>query len=242
MNQESRTRSGRLVSTLLATGVLVVALASISFAVTGSTGGVITACYKRSNGNLRIIDPATSSCSNDESLISWSQVGPQGPQGPQGPAGPVGPQGEMGLQGPQGEIGLQGLMGPAGPQGPAGDTGAVGPMGPMGPVGPEGSMGPAGPAGAQGPAGPQGSPGLSGYTVVQRTFSMIPDTPIIIDVTCPTGKTVLSAGARSTSFAHGLTIAASYPHTASSWRFELRNPFSANNNGVLYAVCATVAP
>ena len=47
------------------------------------TGDVITACYKKVNGQLRIVsDPG--SCNPSEIAISWSIVGPQGPQGPTG--------------------------------------------------------------------------------------------------------------------------------------------------------------
>ena len=52
------------------------------------TGDVITACYKKVNGQLRIVsDP--SNCNPSETAISWSIVGPEGPQGPQGPTGVV---------------------------------------------------------------------------------------------------------------------------------------------------------
>jgi hypothetical protein len=71
--------------------------------------GVITGCYKKSGGALRVIDTARDGCDrNIEQAISWNQVGPQGPQGPVGPQGPPGP------------TGLTGPMGPTGPAGPAG--------------------------------------------------------------------------------------------------------------------------
>ena len=82
---------------------------------------------------------------------------------------------------------------------------------------------------------------MSGYSVVQRTFQLVPDNPGIIDVSCPLGKVVIAAGARSTSFNYGVIIAGSYPVSSTTWRFELKNPFSAWNNGVLFAVCVTVA-
>ena len=107
--------------------------------------GVIRACYKESNGEVRLVDRA-SDCRNNESFIKWNQEGPAGPQGPAGPAGPAGPQGP------------RGLTGAAGPQGQPGATGATGPQGNPGAQGPQGVPGAQGPQGPQGPAGPSGGP------------------------------------------------------------------------------------
>jgi hypothetical protein len=52
------------------------------------TGGIITACMKLVNGQLRIVN-AAAQCLPSETAISWNVVGPQGPQGPQGPSGVV---------------------------------------------------------------------------------------------------------------------------------------------------------
>ena len=73
-----------------------------------TSSGTIYGCYAR-NGNLRLIDNATTTCSSNETQITWNQPGPQGPIGLQGPAGPTGA---------QGPAGVPGLAGPAGPQGP----------------------------------------------------------------------------------------------------------------------------
>jgi hypothetical protein len=75
---------------------------------------VISACYDKQSGQMRIYDAdggLPKACGAKEQSISWNQTGPQGPQGAQGP------QGEAGLPGPQGE---QGPAGPQGEQGPAG--------------------------------------------------------------------------------------------------------------------------
>lgn len=82
-----------------------------------ATAQVINTCVNN-KGDIRIA-PA-SGCRNNESPLSWNQVGPVGPQGP---AGPMGPPGATGSTGPQG---------PAGPQGATGATGATGPAGPQG--------------------------------------------------------------------------------------------------------------
>jgi len=81
-------------SRVAATAALVAAvtLAGITYASVGG-GGVIYGCYKNENGQLRVIDLDIQSCLPSETLISWSQTGPQGPQGPQGDPGPTGPRG-----------------------------------------------------------------------------------------------------------------------------------------------------
>jgi hypothetical protein len=78
------------------------------------SGNVITGCYTRSGGTLRVIDPAVTNCKSGETLLTWNvqgasgPVGPPGPQGEQGVPGPIGPQGLTGLEGPQGEPGVAG--------------------------------------------------------------------------------------------------------------------------------------
>ncbi len=77
---------------LAATAAVVVAIAGgVTYAVADiGSGGVINGCYKSQNGQLRLIDPATDSCSPSETPITWNQTGPQGPPGPPGPQGPPG--------------------------------------------------------------------------------------------------------------------------------------------------------
>jgi hypothetical protein len=73
--------------------------------------GVIHACY-RANGNLRLVDK--SSCTSNETALTWNQTGPQGPAGAPGPPGTPGPAGTPGPQGPPGPQGQPGTPGPAG--------------------------------------------------------------------------------------------------------------------------------
>jgi hypothetical protein len=83
--------------------------------------GTITACYTKSTGGIRLIDPASTTCKSGETTLTWNQqgnTGPQGPVGPQGATGPAGPQGAAGATGPQGPVGP---AGPQGQQGPAGN-------------------------------------------------------------------------------------------------------------------------
>lgn len=78
------------------TAVVLVAIAGgVTYAVADiGGGGVINACYKSQNGQLRLIDPATDHCLPSETAISWGQTGTQGPTGPQGSKGDKGDPGQ----------------------------------------------------------------------------------------------------------------------------------------------------
>ena len=81
----------------------------IAFASIPGPDSVISGCYKRSGGTLRVIDSAVDRCdSRAEVPITWNQIGPQGPEGPVGLTGPEGPQGPQGLQGETGATGPSG--------------------------------------------------------------------------------------------------------------------------------------
>jgi hypothetical protein len=144
-----------------------------------SADSPIDACYKRSNGDLRLLRGKHDDrgCKNDEIAISWNEEGPQGDPGPpgavgpQGVAGPAGAKGAAGAQGPAGAKGASGSAGAKGDSGPAGAKGDSGPAGPggapgakgdNGAPGAKGDTGPAGPAGPGGPEGPKGDKGDPG--------------------------------------------------------------------------------
>src|SRR5712691_2608774 len=102
----------------------ILSFAAISLAVVAFGGlalaagsGVIDACYKTNNGQLRVIDPATDKCLPSETALSWSQTGS---------AGSCGARGATGATGPAGAVGATGAMGPTGVTGPVGATGANG--------------------------------------------------------------------------------------------------------------------
>jgi len=68
--------------------------------------GVINACYKQVNGQLRVIDTSQGgTCLPSEKALSWNQTGPTGPRGPTGPKGATGPTGPTGATGPTGPTG-----------------------------------------------------------------------------------------------------------------------------------------
>ena len=84
-------------------------LAAVAFAVLGAgvatatipdSSGTIHGCYKKTNGNLSIIDTGNgATCQASEAAVSWSQKGVQGLAGPQGVQGQQGPQGSAGPDG-----------------------------------------------------------------------------------------------------------------------------------------------
>ena len=89
-----RTRGCRVVAAIgLAAAAIGIAAAAIP-----DGSGVIHACFRDTNGSLRVVDDPTT-CKNNETPLAWGQTGPQGPQGPTGPQGPQGP---IGPQGPPG--------------------------------------------------------------------------------------------------------------------------------------------
>jgi len=93
------------------------------------SAGVISGCYDKSGGTLRVIDAATRGCKAGETAIAWNQTGPVGPMGATGAAGATGPIGAAGATGPIGAVG------PVGPAGATGPTGATGPAGASGVTG-----------------------------------------------------------------------------------------------------------
>lgn len=96
--------------TSLSIGLLAVGVAYATI----PANNVITACYTKSGGTLRVIDPAVTNCKASETLLTWNVAGAVGPAGPAGPPGATGDPGPVGPQGPAGPQGLQGEQGDAG--------------------------------------------------------------------------------------------------------------------------------
>jgi Collagen triple helix repeat (20 copies) len=118
-------RTVRRVLTAAGVTAILAGGAAIYGSIPGANG-VVTACYKKSGGALRVIDSTRDRCDpNNEVTLEWNQIGPQGPVGPAGPTGPLGPAGPQGPQGFQGVPGPQGPVGPQGPSGPPGTGGAL---------------------------------------------------------------------------------------------------------------------
>jgi BclB C-terminal domain-containing protein len=90
---------------LVMAGVGVIALAaggtSIAMAATSPHSQVITGCYAKKSGDLRVIG-TKAKCHKGEKRITWNQQGQRGATGPQGQPGPAGAAGATGPQGPSG--------------------------------------------------------------------------------------------------------------------------------------------
>ena len=104
---------------------LFIVLGGVSYAaVTGVTStGVITGCYQKKTGTLRVIRGKQKCASKSEIALSWNQQGipgTPGAPGTRGEGGASGAKGETGAQGAQGAQGIQGVQGVQGAQGVAG--------------------------------------------------------------------------------------------------------------------------
>lgn len=198
--------AGALVTTALAGGIAVAAIPD--------DGGVINACYAKSSGALRVIDPAAGQiCRAKELALTWSQTGPTGDPGP---AGAPGPKGDPGVKG---------------------DPGSAGAPGTPGAKGEPGATGPPGPQGVPGPAGPAGPGGVSGYEIVNDSFDVGGFSTGAGDVVCPSGKKVLGGGV----FASSSHVIRTAPNGfGTGWMGVVGNPFVGAERVTVYAICANV--
>jgi hypothetical protein len=103
---------------LFTAAVMSLVIAGVALA-TIPNAGVISACYAKSGGTLRVLDASTGSCSSKETSLAWNV------QGAQGETGAIGATGATGATGPAGPVGPGGPAGPAGPVGPTGPSGGV---------------------------------------------------------------------------------------------------------------------
>ena len=74
-------------SLTIAGALAALAVGSVAFGAIPDSVGVISACYEKSSGKLRLTATETGkpkACTSDEAAINWNQRGPQGPQGPAG--------------------------------------------------------------------------------------------------------------------------------------------------------------
>ena len=148
--------AGAAVTAIIVSGSIVIA------AIPDSTTKVITVCYTKTSGVLRLIDKATKAACNTKTEIelSWNQQGIKGDAGPQGLLGATGPAGANGQNGFNGLNGQNGLNGTNGIPGLAGAAGHDGLNGAPGAVGVKGDPG------ADGLNGTNGLNGINGVTGV----------------------------------------------------------------------------
>ena len=113
-----------LLAAVAGAAVAAAAAGGIAWATISPPNGVITACYQKNTGQLRVVDTADS-CNPSELALQWNQTGPQGSRGPTGPQGQQGAQGHSGTTGANGVTGPKGATGDRGPIGPTGASGAA---------------------------------------------------------------------------------------------------------------------
>jgi hypothetical protein len=90
----SRLRTG--VPAVLA--MLALSAGLVTASIPNSLTGVISGCYAKSGGTLRVIDAqAGETCKKGELSVWWNQTGPPGPTGAPGEQGPPGPPGPASL-------------------------------------------------------------------------------------------------------------------------------------------------
>jgi hypothetical protein len=115
----ARMSAGRVIAALALIGVF----GGVAYAADGGIpgpGGLITGCYSKQNGQLRVIK-ANKHCDRKlERQVKWSQKGPRGLTGLRGANGAVGAIGAVGAKGATGAPGTPGTPGATGPTGPAG--------------------------------------------------------------------------------------------------------------------------
>jgi hypothetical protein len=91
------TRRGRLLVLGVVAAVAAVA-GAFAYAQIPSSTGVITACYSKSGGQLRVIDADSASCGKSETKLTWNQQGVAGSPGLPGTNGTNGTDGVSGWQ------------------------------------------------------------------------------------------------------------------------------------------------
>lgn len=80
-------RRGRGAAGTTAIALLFAIGSTVALASIPASDGLITGCYAKTSGDLRVIDASGSSCKGNEIKLEWNQQGPQGDQGEQGPPG-----------------------------------------------------------------------------------------------------------------------------------------------------------
>ena len=176
----------RSITAAIAAATATAIVVSSSFAIAAipdSASKLITVCYTKTSGALRLIDKQAGKACNTKTEIdlSWNQQGVKGDQGPQGLLGAAGPAGANGQNGFNGLNGLNGLNGAAGPVGVVGNNGTNGingAPGVKGDTGLPGSNGIDGAPGAPGAPGPAGKDGVGGAPVMYDATGAAVGTPV----------------------------------------------------------------
>ena len=95
--------NGKMRKIGISVGLVLVLAVAATWAWAHNGGTTYHACVKNSGAMFLVTGP--DDCKNNETYITWNQVGPAGPAGPAGADGVPGPRGETGPTGPQGPAG-----------------------------------------------------------------------------------------------------------------------------------------
>jgi hypothetical protein len=100
MDEKVRTgwHRGRWAASTTAIALLFVIGSTVALASIPASDGLITGCFARVGGDLRVIDPSSSNCKSNEIQLPWNQQGLPGPRGEQGDQGEQGPPGLSGYE------------------------------------------------------------------------------------------------------------------------------------------------
>lgn len=228
---EARRRYGARFWLITLAAALILGTAA-STVVAASNRGMISGCYDRSGGELRIVK-GPKACKTGETGISWNRIGPKGAKGPKGPKGATGAQGPKGEQGAKGDKGDTGAQGIQGSQGAPGQQGIQGPQGDPGQQGIQGETGPRGPSNAY--ADSSGGPTTIGG----------PAKTTIASVDLPAGSYVFQAAADANSqtticgvkLPSGVYEASGQPDTVGGGSMVMLGAQTLNNGGTVILDC-----
>jgi hypothetical protein len=79
--------------------VAMLGFSGVAYATIPSSDGVISACYTKSGGTLRVIDPTSTKCKTAETSLTWNTHGIPGAPGVPGQDGAPGRDGTNGVSG-----------------------------------------------------------------------------------------------------------------------------------------------
>ena len=107
----------RLFAACVASTATALIVGGIAYATIPAANGVITGCYNKTSGALRVIDPSNTSCvAGTQTQLKWNQRGTPGAPGAAGAAGGTGAPGKDGAPGAPGSNGSPGAPGAPGAQ------------------------------------------------------------------------------------------------------------------------------
>jgi hypothetical protein len=166
----------------------------LALAAIPAASGAISACYAKSNGALRVIDPSLGqTCAGTELPLTWNAHGVNW-RGPWSSAAHYAVGDAVSDKGSS-WFAVAANTNSRPPSSSWGLLASVGAKGATGATGPKGATGARGPAGAQGPAGPQGPAGVANGYMARGTNGTEIDFgfPTLVSLSLPAGTYLVTA-------------------------------------------------